>query len=503
MNIVNKSINWLHKATGVTIAVFFIMWFVTGIVLLYHSYPRVTDTDRYEHMEALIKDEMPALSEIPGLSDTVAVQTLAVKKKLGETVWTLSGIDYKKDTPMDIIPVTEGEYVVSADTLTEPKSLTSQSLDSIAALWASATDIERIDTLHERGWWVMYERYEKSLPILRYYFDNADKSEVFISEKTGEVLQITTRRERFWSWIGAIPHKLYFPFLRNDVKRWENVLLVGGLFCLAAALSGMYMGIYYLIVNCRKNHRIGSPFKKKIWKYHHVGGLVFGVFLIAWGISGSLAMQRVPKWLVNYDGDYFVSSSKLWGKKPLCIADYRLDYRELFNKYKEIKSISWEHFGKLPAYLIVTGSDEVYVDASREGVIAPLNLSKEDIERAVKRYVGKETEFSMTLMDEYDEYYLSGNGEYPLPVWKVDIHNSDGSRMYISPSNGYVKYLNRNRMAKKWLFGAMHYLGIKYFVLHNRLRHICLWLLCMGCVFVCVSGLGIYFSKVKAASRHK
>lgn len=501
MNIVNKSIKWLHKVTGLTIGVFFIMWFVTGVVLLYHSYPRVTDADRYARTEPLAADDMPAISQIPGLADTVAVSTLSVTRKRGETLWTISGTDYRKETPMDIVPLPDGEFIFSGDTLLPPAPLTSLGLDSIAMLWASSSRIERVDTLHERMQWIMYERYEKSLPILRYFFDDDDRTELFISQRSGEVLQVTTRSERFWSWIGAIPHKFYFPFLREDVKRWENVLLVGGLFCLAAALSGMYIGIYFLVVNRRKNRHIGSPFRKRIWRYHHVGGLIFGIFLIAWGISGSLAMQRVPKWLVNYEGDYFVSSSKLWGKKPLSLGDYKLDYRHLFNDYKDIKSISWEHFGDIPAYFIVSGDEEIYIDASHAGKVAPLNLPKQTVERAVERYFGKETRFTMTLMDSYDEYYLSKKGDYPLPVWKVDVYNPDGSRLYISPSDGYVKYLNRNRMAKKWLFSATHYLSIKYFVLHNTLRLICLWVLCAGCVFVCVTGLGIYFSKLKPSHR--
>ena len=214
-------------------------------------------------------------------------------------------------------------------------------------------------------------------------------------------------------------------------------------------------------------------------------------------------MQRVPKWMVDYEGDYFVSSSKLWGRKPLPLSCYRLDYRQLFDRYEDVKSISWEHFGGLPAYLVVTGTEEVYVDASTEGSVTPLNLSREVVEQAVERYFGNDTPYSMSLMDDYDEYYLSRPGGYPLPVWKVDVDNNDGSRLYISPSDGYVKYLNRNRMAKKWLFSATHYLGIKYFVLHETIRHLCLWILSLGCVFVCATGLGIYISKIKVSRKRE
>ncbi|MDE5713043.1 MAG: hypothetical protein K2I16_05395, partial [Muribaculaceae bacterium] len=233
----------------------------------------------------------------------------------------------------------------------------------------------------------------------------------------------------------------------------------------------------------------------------HMSGLVFGILIISWGISGSLAMQRVPKWLVNYEGEYFVNSSKLWGKEPLKLDSYKLDYRDLFSKFKDIKSISWEHFGEVPAYLVINGDKEIYVDASVSGEIRLMNLSKEEIESAVRRYFGDNVNYTISEMNEYDEYYLSQADGYPLPVWKIDVENKDGSRLYVSPTTGYVKYLNKNRMTKKWLFGATHYLGIKYFVLHKTLRYVCLWILSMGCIFVCITGLCIYFSKTKA--KHK
>lgn len=503
MNILTRTVRRIHRITSLAIVLFFVMWFVTGIVLLYHSYPRVTAADRYRHQEKICPDSLPGLFDIPGLSGDVEVQTLSLKCRYGQTVWTISGVDGRRNTPMDGEAVHSGEYVLKGDSLCSPVTVTPGMLDSIAISWTSGSHILSVDTLTERQQWVMYERYEKSLPILRYHMSDPDRSEIFIAEKNGDVLQATTRQERIWSWLGAIPHKLYIPFLRKDVKRWENVLLTGGLFCLFSALSGLYMGIYYLWVNKRNSGVVGSPFKKRIWRWHHISGLIFGVFLVAWGISGSLAMQRMPKWLVNYEGDYFVSSSKIWGRNPLPLREYKLDYLELFLHYDDIKSVSWEHFGNVPAYRIINGEEEIYIDASTAGDVKRLSLTRKDVAEGVERYFGENIKYSIELQEEYDEYYLSPSGRYPLPVWRVEVENADGVRMYVSPSDGYVKYLNRNRMVKKWLFSATHYLGIKYFVLHERIRHLSLWILSVGCVFVCVTGAGVYISKQRAVRKQK
>lgn len=495
MNILNKSIQKIHKISGLVIALFFVMWFVSGIVLLYHKYPKVDEQDTYRQAEVLDSHNLPSIYDMPGMTDTTKIKTLSVSRDLGNTVWTISAASSRKDNAMDKRSKGDKSFIFTGDTLIPQKKITAAQIDSIACLWAASNAISKVDTLIERQQWILYDRFEKSLPILRYHFDNTDKTEIFISMKNGEVVQASTKPERVWAYLGAIPHKFYIQGVRTNTERWKTIMLIGGLICLIAAMSGMYIGIYYIFINKKKRHTFASPFKKRMWRYHHIAGLIFGIFLIGWGISGALSTQRIPKWMVDYEGDYTVSATKLWGKKPLKLKDYKLDYRKVFDKYPDVKSISWQHFGKTPAYLVVSGDKEYYVDASKTDKVVQLEISEAEIASAVERYFGDDVKFKMTLMDDYDEYYLSSKGQQPLPVWKVDIDNEDGSRLYVSPSDGYVKYLNENRVVKKWLFAACHYLDIKYFVLHRTLRYACLWILAIGCVFVIVTGVAIFFSK--------
>lgn len=503
MNIINRTIQKVHQISGIVIALFFAMWLVSGIVLLYHRYPRVGDKDIYHHTQSLQSAQLPGIYELPGMTDTTRVKTLSVSNELGATTWTIRHSGKRKNSPMDSKPAaTGGKYILAGDTLIARPAVSGAQLDSIARLWAGAGEIIGKDTLTERCQWVLYERYENDLPIIRYRFNNPEKSEIFISQNSGEVLQSTTKSQRLWSYFGAIPHKLYIPALRRNVEAWKTVLLIGGLLCLIAALSGIYIGVYYLIINRRKHHSFSSPFRRRMWRCHHIAGLAFGIFLLAWGVSGTISMQKVPKWMVNYD-EYSLSTSKFWGKKGLKLKDYRLDYRDILNAYPEVKSISWEHFGNMPVYHIVSGEKEYYVDASEAGTVAPMEIPEEQIRKAVEKYYGEDTEFTMTRMDEYDEYYLSSKSEYPLPVWKIEVDDPDGTRLYVSPATGYVKYYNENRMVRKWLFSASHYLEIKYFVLHKTLRLACLWIMCVGCIFVILTGIAIFVGKEKSKFNRK
>jgi len=58
---------------------------------------------------------------------------------------------------------------------------------------------------------------------------------------------LTTARERFWNWLGAVPHWLYFTELRRHPNIWSQVLIVtsllgcflAGVIALTWVLSGL------------------------------------------------------------------------------------------------------------------------------------------------------------------------------------------------------------------------------------------------------------------------
>ena len=41
-----KTLIWLHKWLGVVLALFFLMWFASGVVLYYVPFPNLTQTER-------------------------------------------------------------------------------------------------------------------------------------------------------------------------------------------------------------------------------------------------------------------------------------------------------------------------------------------------------------------------------------------------------------------------------------------------------------------------
>lgn len=521
MNFFNRTMFFLHRLSGTIVALFFAMWFLTGLVLIYHPYPRVDDRMKQAHLEA-IPDTLPAIEPFLNKIDGT-VKHISVHQQLGQTLIELSTSD--KD------------YTFCADTTQQQKAITEEALMQIASRWVEGTPVRK-DTIYDREQWVLYERFKSEMPMVHLTYDDPDKSELFISINTGEVHQWTTRKSRFWAYIGAIPHKLYFPFIRKDLDTWKWCIYIGGFTCLIAALTGLYVGIYVLVRRRLKKKVWENPYKKFVYRWHEFIGLGMGLFMILWGFSGMFIMERIPQWIAPYEGDYTISASRFWGRRPLPLNAYKLDYTQLAEVYKDIKAVDWTHFGSVPVYAVVNADSMVYIDASKS-TPEPVEVSPDEILKCAIKVISqgkseggsahghathmtrtslsekekadtvspsrKETpapkieksDCSIELLTAYDEYYSDRDNEYPLPVYKVDINNADGSRFYVSPHTGEVRYSNHNRRVKRWAVTAIHYLKIQALMEHKVLWTICIWTLCLGGAFVSLTGAWLGLKWIK------
>ena len=460
-----------HKYTGIFISAFFLMWFVTGIVLIYHPYPKLL-----EKQFNLKKETLPSsLPELGFISERVEgnIQRLKIREFQNQTI-----IDVK---------TSKTSCQFTTDTNECIKHIDFRCVEKVAKQWTDAP-IARVDTLHKRGQWVLYSKYDRELPIYKFYFNDEDKTQLFISGRTADVLQLTTAKTRFWAYIGAIPHKLYFPFLRRNTDAWMDTVVVAGSVCFVAALTGFIIGLYIFIRRKRVKGTWSNPYRKRWQRIHFSFGLVFGLFCVAWGLSGIFSMSRVPQWIIKTEAPFSFDKTRLWGKGLLPIDEYALSLNKVKEAYPQLKEISLARFADIPVYVIVEGENERYINASSNEV-SILHIPLTTIEEGFRKIYGEDVPVKVSLINEYDNYYVNLRGTYNLPAYKVEVDNNDRDLYYISPEDGYIKYLNKNKKADKWLFSGIHYLNFPAIIGKPVLWTICMWVLCGGCAVVCLSGL--------------
>lgn len=471
---IRKYIYSIHRVLGAVVSLLFLMWFVTGLVLVYYPFPNVTQEEKNQRLEVL-PDSLPDIISVTDkLPEDEGIRKLELNQFQGQT---LVSVSTKKH-----------EYVFNADSSEKVNPLNYQAIENIAKTWSDAP-IERVDTLKELEQWIMYSKYEKELPIYKFYFSDNQKHQLYISSRNGEVQQFTDRDSRFWAWIGFIPHTLYIPALRKHTQTWITTITILASIGLVMCIAGVYVGIDAYYRRYKRRSKLESPYRKRWYWWHHVVGVIFGIFLLTWAFSGVMSLRKVPQWMVKTHEEYKIPM-KIRGKR-LPLDTYLLNYKLLKQTYPELKKIEWTHFQGIPIYKIVSDGEILFIDASSE-TPRELFLSYEAIAKSIRSIHGDSIEFTVKLINDYEDYYLPWKRDLGLPAYKIQVSDADSSLYYINAKTGDYKYLNQNRKARKWMFQALHYFHIKWLMDRPVLWTIVLWTLSVGCIII--SGTGVWLS---------
>ena len=469
--IITRSIYTIHRILGTFLSILFLMWFLSGLVMMYHTFPKVWDKEKLQKTE-ILDSLLPPIETIAGrIPSDQKIKNIEVSRFLNQTVFR--------------IQTNKQVYLLPANSTEQLQEISHERIYQIAQKWNSSS-INRIDTLHELDQWTPFEELKKELPFIKFYFSDNEKHELYISSRTGEVLQYTTQKERFWSWMGAIPHWVYFTSLRQDQALWTKSIIFLSVLGIIMTLAGLYVGIHAYI-QCRKNKcSFKSPYKKRWYWLHHITGLIFGLFVLTWIFSGMMSVTETPNWIIKKKEHYPIE--KILEGDGIRPELYTLDYREVISLLSgTIKKIEWGRFHDKPLYHIVTTSKKITLDASSNKIL-PLNLKEKEITKAIESIHGKGST-KTTFLKEYDTYYLAKSGHLPLPVYKLEIADADNSCYYVNPKNGQYRYYNNRKRWDFWLYKGMHGLTFQFLVTRPLLRLTVLWILMLGGTVVSVSGV--------------
>ena len=196
-----------HRFLGAVLSIFFVAWFISGLVLIYHKYPKYSPDEELKH-SARLPEVLPSTDSLCRVLSSQALDTLPLEGL------ELSGGTYADPRARLVLSPEEGErheLAFDGDSL-HALVLDRSYLESIAGRWGQR--IERIDTLDDLDQWTPFSRLRDDLPFYRLHLSGGTGHEVYVSSVTGEVLQESTRSERLWAWVGAIPHWIYFTYIR-------------------------------------------------------------------------------------------------------------------------------------------------------------------------------------------------------------------------------------------------------------------------------------------------
>ncbi|MBY0492788.1 MAG: hypothetical protein K2Y23_01115 [Cyanobacteria bacterium] len=217
---------YTHRWLGIAGGLLFVLWFVSGIVMMYARMPELGAAERLARLDeitpATIRSLPPSPSE--GEITRLAIGTLESRPVYRVTARGRTELSFA-DT---------GDPVPAADDR--------QALRIASKFVSNVHSVHYDARLTDADQWSFGVRGR--MPLHRIAVDDAEGTRLYVTESGGEVVLKTTSSGRFWGWTGAVVHWLYFAPLRRNAALWNEVIvwlsIAGTVMCLAGMVWGAW-----------------------------------------------------------------------------------------------------------------------------------------------------------------------------------------------------------------------------------------------------------------------
>lgn len=475
MRYLKQLIIQLHSILGSLLSLMFVMWFLSGFVMIFAGFPHASKKKEFAHLETITDEELKQLKALP--SDLSG--QLILEKRQGEIIYELTQVRGK-------------EQIYDAKNLKAIDAYSREDVLSLARLF-SGSEVLSFEKRMELDQWMPWSYCQDWLPIYKCYIKDEAHTHLYISAVNGRVVQETTRKSRWAARLGAIPHWIYFKSVRLKTDFWLSLVYWISLLGVLASLSGLILGFIRLKRRRKRANWSDMSIYKKFWyKWHHITGFVFGLFVFTFILSGMVSVAEIPQFIAptyNKQSARQVWTQKFDSKDSLRIAAKQIG--ETLSKESDVKRIVWKTIldkNCLHVYTHELNSPEIYI-LENDSLIEKLAYSRMEIENWAKR-VYKTSSFSLTLQNHDDNYYHVSGLNRPLPVWKLQVNDADESSLYIHPQTAeLIKSYTTNKRWHRWFYKGLHSFDFPFLVKHEWLRRLLLIVLSLGGTFVSVSAL--------------
>ncbi|MBC52386.1 MAG: peptidase [Gammaproteobacteria bacterium] len=460
----------IHRYLAVAVGLLMTLWCLSGFVMMYQSFPALSDEQRLNGLEPLDFSACCNLGRFAPHDDT-PLGDFRIEMLLGEPVLRTGGreaLTLKLATGEALEPMSD------VDILAVAREFGSGNRISGAPRALGIVDIDQ---------WTL-QSARRHAPAWHVAFDDPAATEIYINGTTGEVFQFTNRRQRVLSWFGAIPHWTYPTILRQNAALWSQVVIWASIMGTFLAATGLYVGIARLRRD-RRSNTLASPYASPYtgwWYWHHITGMVFGVLVLTWVFSGLMTMNPWGA-LSASGGDAYrtqITGTARWSElkqllRALGNADLTLDEAGI----RQITPAVFNH----ALFLLAKTTDSRQVRLNRQAQPAPLAVA--DITAALAALATPVQDSG--LLHQEDSYYYGHKREVALPVYRAILNDSEHTRLYINPDTGAVRTVGSTGRWSRWIRTGLHDLDFPILRLRPIWDIVVIFLL-LGVTLVCITG---------------
>ncbi len=498
-----KALIYTHRWAGMVLTAVFVVWFVSGVIFVYVGMPALAAEERLARMEPL---DLTTLAVAP--VDAAAQGGLASPSRVR--------IAMSGGRPVYRFQAAGSWRVVYADTGEPLRPLSAG--DALAVLRQfvpeRADSLRHLERLTDSDQWTLQSVIRNTMPLHRIALDDAAGTEYYVSERTGEPVLRTTASGRFWGYLSAVLHWLYFTPLRRHNAFWSDFVVWISLLGTVMCAMGIAIGVWRYSIAPRfrlRGQQSRTPYAGWI-KWHHYTGLVFGFFACTWAFSGALSLDpfafletsppsrevreaaaggpidlhalTVPR--IRAAADTVRRSFPL---KELDFFQFRGEpYFIAYAPPPAPEAAPWRNIDVSAASALNIDHQYVMVSALRpeQGVFT--SFAKDRMWDVARSAMPDVPIADAAWLNAYDSYYYSHTGMKPLPVLRIRYADARGTWLYLDPQRGIIaSRLERGSRWNRWLYHGFHSLDFPFLYYKRPLWDIVVILLSAGGVAISVT----------------
>lgn len=390
-----------------------------------------------------------------------------------------------------------GQTIVYADDGSVQGEYSNDLLLRLASRWTGqAGSSARVQEVTAVDQWTVGLRSQ--LPLWKYTFP--DGQQLYLNQRSGEVVQYTTLGSRIGAELGPIPHWIYYTPLRVKQKLWSNLIIYASGIGTVMALLGLCVGISLYSPSRRYvfgGAASGVPYRGKK-RLHMTLGLFFGIVACTWAFSGMLSMDPFP--VTNRRGpggnDRTVS---FLGRIQAVLRARRLEMSEYAAKPPltalaelgnlRVKQLDFTSFDDQPVYVAALNSHEtrivpVHGDPHTE-------YDRERIFEMVGNAARPYDVVDKHVLTQYDRYYLDRHRQQPLPVLFIKLNDPQNTQLYIDQRTARLvgEHSDASSFVTRWLYHGLHSMDFPWLYNHRPAWDIVVLTLMLGGLALCVTAI--------------
>lgn len=477
-----------HRWSGIVLCLFMGMWFVSGVVMMYVGYPKLTPRERLQALPPLAVPQT-------GRPWIGMQQALAATGRPGSPLDArLSTVGM---TPHYLFSFSRTDHVaVNALTAMRVDGIATQQAVDNARVFSGGAIVQYDDLIMEDAW-THSRALDGHRPLHRVQIGDSAGTLLYVSDKTGEVVRDATRSERAWNWVGAWIHWLYV-FRGGALNAWWTDIVIGlSLAGTLVAITGLAVGLLRWRFYGRFKSGARSPYRAMLARWHHVTGLAFGIVAITWVFSGLMSMNP---WRVFDTGAPKPDAAVFAGAAfdaALFAMDATTTLEQLTAQGFSTTELVWRIFDGEGMIVAFDSAGQTRLVRVGNGMQIQPMINRARLLQVGSRILPNAQVIEATWLERYDTYYydraphtMLGHLAKRLPVLRLKFDDSAQTWVHLDPYTvAVVDRSDARRRTSRWLFAFLHSFDWLPLLQHRPLWDGILIVLSLGGLTLSITGV--------------